>query len=166
MRSIPPGASHTESTDTAESPLTSGARRLRDALRQTTRPMRRSHPAGPALEGPSAAMFSGIRNRLIFWYVGVLAAILLLVGIVLYVAMQQTLFNQVNSNLTASALLWRDAWQENFVHQDPTPVCQDQPAINSINNQLLQLDTPYFSCFDSHANSYFEASCQSPTLNP
>jgi signal transduction histidine kinase len=105
-------------------------------------------------------MFSTIRNRLIFWYVGVLAAILLLVGIVLYVAMQQTLFAQVNSNLTKGAQLWRDAWQ------DPTPVCQDQPAINSISNQLLQMDTPYFNCFDSHATSYMGANCQPPLLNP
>jgi signal transduction histidine kinase len=128
--------------------------------------MRRSDQTGPALEGLSAAMFSGIRNRLIFWYVGVLAAILVLVGVVLYVAMQQTLFAQVNTNLTTSSKLMRRAWQENIVHQDLTPVCQDQGAINSISNQLLQLDTPYFTCFDSHANSYSEAYCQSPFSNP
>jgi signal transduction histidine kinase len=166
VRSIPPSTSHAESTDTGESPLASGARRLREALQQTSHPMRRSEQTGPALEGPSAAMFSGIRNRLIFWYVGVLAAILLLVGVVLYVAMQQTLFAQVNTNLATSGQLMSRAWQENIVHQDLTPVCQDQGAINSISNQLLQLDTPYFTCFDSHANSYSEAYCQSPFSNP
>jgi signal transduction histidine kinase len=139
---------------------------LRQAIQQTTHPMRRNDQTGAALEGASASMFSRIRNRLILWYIGILAAILLLVGVVLYVAMQQTLFAQVNTNLATSGRLMSHAWQENIVHQDLTPVCQDQGAINSISNQLLQLDTPYFTCFDSHANSYSVAYCQSPFSNP
>jgi signal transduction histidine kinase len=166
VRRSSPSTPDSESTDTGESPLTSGARRLRQAIQQTTHPMRRNDQTGAALEGASASMFSSIRNRLILWYIGILAAILLLVGVVLYVAMQQTLFAQVNSNLATSGRLMSHAWQENIVHQDLTPVCQDQGAINSISNQLLQLDTPYFTCFDSHANSYSVAYCQSPFPNP
>jgi signal transduction histidine kinase len=127
--------------------------------------MRRSDPAGPVLEGPSAAMFSGIRNRLIFWYVGVLAAILLLVGVVLYVAMQQTLFSQVNTNLVASAQIASRVWQENLA-RDTTPACIDSGDLNAIATQVAQPNFPYFTCFDSRPISYFPPGSQSPYPNP
>ncbi len=58
------------------------------ALGETT------HDSGPATE-----MFAGIQRRLLLWYAGVLAAILLIAGIFLYVTMQQVLLGQVDSYL-------------------------------------------------------------------
>ncbi len=77
--------------NTPESPMTSGIRRIRQTLRQSTRPLRRA-PRPDAVAGPSSAMFTTIRNRLIFSYIAILTAILLLLGLLLYFAMQQTLF--------------------------------------------------------------------------
>ncbi|MGO8951356.1 MAG: sensor histidine kinase [Ktedonobacterales bacterium] len=157
MRTTPPHTSDDGdggSSDTRLSPLASGAHRIREALQQTTRPLRRSDQPGAAMSGASSAMFSTIRNRLIFWYVGVLAAILLLVGIVLYVAMQQTLFAEVNSNLATSAQIVSRAWQLNQEGNDPTPICLDNPTLRNISNQLAPLDTPYISCFDNRSNPY------------
>src|SRR5690242_3914277 len=59
---------------------------------------------------PAAAMFAHIQRRLLLWYAGVLAAILLLSGIVLYAAMQQLLLGQIDSSLahTVQSVLYQD----------------------------------------------------------
>ncbi len=56
----------------------------------------------PRDAGPAAGMFAGIQRRLLLWYAGVLAAILLLAGIFLYAAMQQVLLGQVDGSLSHS----------------------------------------------------------------
>ena len=89
-------------------------------------------------------MFSHIRNRLILWYIGILAAILLLLGLVLYFAMQNTLFAQVNNDLATNAQVLGRAWQINFARQDPKPICLDTPALDSI---AAQVDVLYYTCF-------------------
>jgi signal transduction histidine kinase len=129
--------------DTSTSSLATGAHRLRDLLRQSTHPLRRQPPPS-AMGGPAVAMFTGIRNRLILWYIGILAAILLLLGVILYFAMQQTLFTQVNNDLMANAQVLGRAWQVNFAQQDPTPICLDQGARSSI---ATQLDVTFLTCF-------------------
>lgn len=53
--------------------------------------------------GPSSALFAGVRRRLTFWYVGVLAAALLLAGGVLYVGVRYTLLNNVDTSLVEAA---------------------------------------------------------------
>ena len=128
----------------------SGAHRLREALRQTTRPLqrlRRDDQSIASTSGASSAMFSHIRNRLIMWYIGILAAILLLLGLVLYFAMQNTLFAQVNTDLATNAQVLGRAWQINFAHEDPKPICLDQGALDSIAEQL---DVPYLHLLLRH----------------
>jgi signal transduction histidine kinase len=56
----------------------------------------------PRDAGPAAGMFAGIQRRLLLWYAGVLAAILVLAGIFLYAAMQQVLLGQVDGFLERS----------------------------------------------------------------
>jgi signal transduction histidine kinase len=143
----------------------STAARLREILRQSTLPLRRlSLPT--SANGPSAAMFTGIRNRLILWYIGVLAALLLLLGILLYFAMQQTLFTQVNNDLVSNAQVLGRAWQVNFTQQDSTPVCLDRGALSNIASQL---DVIYYTCFyvtnSTSAVSVWPQSSQ-PTQGP
>jgi signal transduction histidine kinase len=114
-------------------------------------------------------MFTTIRNRLIFWYIGILAALLLLLGLLLYFAMQQTLFAQVNNNLVASTQFVSRAWQENYAHNDPVNICQDRDPTtqNAIGSELVQLNVPYLSCFDDHPVSYYPPSyCQAAYPNP
>ena len=125
-------------SDSSTSSLATSARRLREVWRQTTHPLRRLPPPA-AVGGPAVAMFKGIRNRLILWYIGILAAILLLLGILLYFAMQQTLFTQVNNDLMTNAQVLGRAWQVNFAQQDPKPICQDTGALGTI---AAQLDAP------------------------
>jgi signal transduction histidine kinase len=150
--------------NTPESPVTSGVRRIRQALLPGRRVSRLE-----AIAGPSSAMFTTIRNRLIFWYIGILAAILLLLGLLLYFAMQQTLYTQVNNNLAASSQFLTRAWQINFVRNDPVNICQDQDqgTQTAINSELAQLNVPYLTCFDARPVSYVAPSaCQSPYPNP
>jgi signal transduction histidine kinase len=161
MRSVPPTAS-----ESGSSPHMSSAQRLRDALRQTTRPLqrlRRDDQSIASTSGASSAMFSHIRNRLILWYIGILAAILLLLGILLYFAMQQTLFTQVNNDLMTNAQVLVRAWQVNFAQQDPKPICLDTGALGTIAEQL---DAPYWSCFyassPTSATSVFAQSSPPP----
>ena len=171
MKSTPPGnVSDTELQGAEESPLTSGVRRLREALRQTTSPLQRlrhGDQPGAAISGASTAMFSTIRNRLIVWYIGVLAAILLIVGIVLYVAMQQTLVGNVNNNLATTAQIASRVWQQNILDRgDLTPLCQDGGAGSIFQSDVESLGisyTLYVACFNSTANLYGPATSGSGT---
>jgi signal transduction histidine kinase len=85
----------------------------------------------PQDAGPAAGMFSSIQRRLLLWYAGVLAAILLLAGIFLYAAMQQVLLGQVDSSL------------EYNVHRivDLNPGACDLP-------DFARQNIPYAACFD------------------
>jgi signal transduction histidine kinase len=51
---------------------------------------------------PAAAMFAGIQRRMLLWYAGVLAGILLVTGLVLYLAMQQVLLRPIDQGLIAA----------------------------------------------------------------
>lgn len=60
---------------------------------------------------PSARMFARIGYRLTLLYVGVLAGILLLAGLLLYVAMQQVLLSPVGDTLTMTGQRLADGWR-------------------------------------------------------
>src|SRR5579872_1633377 len=53
----------------------------------------------PSAAESTSVMFAGIQRRMLLWYAGILAAILLIAGIVLYGAMQQLLLGQIDSSL-------------------------------------------------------------------
>ncbi len=52
---------------------------------------------------PGAALFAGVRLRLTLWYIGVLAAVLVIAGTVLYLGVRQTLLHTVDQTLAAAA---------------------------------------------------------------
>ena len=52
---------------------------------------------------PSEVMFAATRSRLTFWYTGVLAALLLLSGILLYFSMQVALLGPIDGRLMGNA---------------------------------------------------------------
>ncbi len=83
---------------------------------------------------PSTRMFSGIQRRLILWYSGVLAAILIVAGTLLYVGMQSELFGPVDTFLTSSAQVLSSGWQA-----DGIPPCLEGHA------QVA----PYVACFSA-----------------
>lgn len=60
---------------------------------------------------PAEAMFQGIRWRLTLWYSGVLAAVLLLLGISLYIGMREALIAPVNDQLHDDARGLVSTWQ-------------------------------------------------------
>ncbi|HKD74555.1 MAG TPA: ATP-binding protein [Ktedonobacterales bacterium] len=65
----------------------------------------------PRAADPSARMFQTIQRRLILWYGGVLAVILLVAGILLYVSMQNVELSPINSQeIQATQGLTRE-WQ-------------------------------------------------------
>jgi signal transduction histidine kinase len=76
----------------------------------------------PRSSDPSARMFQSIQRRLILWYGGVLAAILIVAGILLYVGMQNELFAPINSLETGAVQALTREWQ-----QDGVPPCIDGP---------------------------------------
>src|SRR5215469_9270251 len=65
----------------------------------------------PRAADPSVRMFQTIQRRLILWYGGVLAVILLVAGILLYVSMQNVELSPINSQeIQATQGLTRE-WQ-------------------------------------------------------
>ena len=64
---------------------------------------------------PSRQLFGGIRRRLTLWYSTVLAAVLALSGLVLYLAVQDSLLSPINSQLQLDAKAVSGAWQANWV---------------------------------------------------
>ncbi len=86
----------------------------------------------PGAGDPSARMFQSIQRRLILWYGGVLAVILLIAGILLYVGMQNELFTPINALETGAVQNLAREWQ-----QDGIPPCIDGP------NQAA----PYIACY-------------------
>jgi signal transduction histidine kinase len=61
---------------------------------------------------PSARVFSRIRWKLTLWYSGVLAAVLLVIGVALYVSVKHTLLDAVDSDLrTRTVTQWNASLQ-------------------------------------------------------
>ncbi len=61
-----------------------------------------------AMVEPSGALFAGVRRRLTLWYVGVLAAALLLAGGVLYFGVQHTLYQNLDDTLASGVRPFND----------------------------------------------------------
>jgi signal transduction histidine kinase len=111
-------------------------RRLRWAARAAL-PWRRKRESDP-----SAAMFAGIRRRLTLWYSGVLAAILLLAGVLLFVGVRAALLNPVTGYLTDSAQQISAAWQ--------TPPPDAQPGSHAPSCHVPRsavVHVPYIACY-------------------
>jgi|SRR5579871_932586 signal transduction histidine kinase len=144
---------HITNARTALSPVTTSVRRIRQKLRDTAQRVSRPKPTKDVV-GPATTMFTTIRNRMIFWYVAVLAVILVLLGIVLYVTMQNTLLGDVNNELAQGAQVAGYTWQQDFHH--PGENCATPDVYSDINSRLGLLNLPrpvYFTCFDGSANS-------------
>src|SRR5215469_8505051 len=84
--------------------VTTRAQQLAGAAVERVR--RTTHPADPA-----AALFQRIGWRLAAMYAAVLAAMLLVMGLVLYLGVQQALLGPVTDNLRSGADQISTAWQ-------------------------------------------------------
>jgi signal transduction histidine kinase len=85
--------------------------------------------------GLAAAMFAGIQRRMLLWYAGVLAGILLLAGLVLYLAMQQVLLRPVDAFLSETV---QGVTQEAMEHG--VGACDLPPFAHQ--------GIPYSACYD------------------
>lgn len=83
---------------------------------------------------PSAHLFQGIQRKLILWYGGVLAAILIIAGVVLYVTMQHELLRPANDYLVKTSQFVGADWQ-----RDQSPPCLRFPPDA----------VPYMACYDA-----------------
>jgi signal transduction histidine kinase len=112
-----------------------------------------------------AVMFRGVQRRLVLWYGGVLAAILLLSGVVLYSAMQQELLGPVDNVLAKGA----QAMQRETIEHGVEPCEAPLFAVQGI---------PYIACYDATGSliaapgpssavpAFLSTSLAAQTLNP
>jgi signal transduction histidine kinase len=82
-------------------------------------------------------LFAGVRRRLILWYAGVIAAVLLIVGIVLYSGTRQIDAARTNGMLQRAAQGMSRAWQDFAV----------APCLPLGDTPLLPHDVPYLACY-------------------
>jgi signal transduction histidine kinase len=116
--------------------------------------------SAPAQADPSAQMFTGIRRRLTLWYSAVLAAILLLSGLLLYLGMQAVLLGPVTQVLRDEAQRRALLWQEQSVPpryclpilRESLPVaCYDASGKLIGSNQLASFTPAFLSTSLAHA---------------
>ncbi len=98
----------------------------------------RERVRGASSADPSVAFFQGIRRRLALWYCGVLAAILIVTGLVLYVGMRRALFDPVDQANTRAAGLLEQAWTTTRV----------PPCLEDFNRQVRVL--ALYACYDAN----------------
>jgi signal transduction histidine kinase len=85
-------------------------------------------------------MFAATRRRLTFWYTGVLAALLLLSGILLYFSMQVALLGPIDGRLKDNANFLAAYWKSTG----------NQPCtLHLRTNQQATGGVPYIACFDA-----------------
>src|SRR5579862_7566372 len=89
---------------------------------------------------PSDAMFAATRRRLTFWYTGVLAALLLLSGILLYFSMQVALLGPIDGKLKEDAIFLADYWESTGEQPCTVHLRTNQQAYNVV---------PYIACFNA-----------------
>jgi signal transduction histidine kinase len=94
-----------------------------------------------AMADPSARLFAGIRRRLTLWYTGVLGAILVVAGLLLYLGMREALLAPVDTALRLRVVELQNQWQQTGVMP---PACL---------GVLFHHETgPIFiACYNSHA---------------
>lgn len=91
---------------------------------------------------PGSAMFARVRLQLTLWYTLALATILLVAGLVLYVAMQQVVLGPVDGTLVEAANHASGDWR-NQTHFFAAPVsCQDV-----LQHTSRELPVPYTACY-------------------
>ena len=93
------------------------------------------HALWPATFDPSVKLFRDIQWRLLAWYTGVLATILLFAGVVLSLGMQHQLFDPVNNYVQTSAQDLSQEWQQTHI----PPCLEHRPFA-----------TPYVACYDAN----------------
>ncbi len=84
----------------------------------------------------AGGLFRGIRRRLTLWYAGVLAAVLLLAGIIIYNGTQRIVTAHTTQALQDTAQHLKIGWLKNF--DDPIPHFCNGPGFT---------DAPYIACF-------------------
>jgi signal transduction histidine kinase len=86
---------------------------------------------------PAHLLFEDVRRRLIFWYAGVIAAVLLVAGIVAYSGTRQIDAARTNGMLQHAAQTMSHLWQ----------AIGTAPCLPLNNNPLLPHDVPYLACY-------------------
>ncbi len=103
----------------------------------------RSKPHRPRAQNadPSEAMFAATRRRLTFWYTGVLAALLLLSGMLLYFSMQVALLGPIDGKLKENADFLAAYWRSTG-----DPPCNLHLRVSQQADNVV----PYIACFDTN----------------
>jgi signal transduction histidine kinase len=104
--------------------------------------LRGKRAVAAAAADPSQRLFAGTRRRLSLWYTGVLGAILVVAGVLLYLGMSEALLAPVTSVLQLRAAALQTDWQQTGVMP---PACSDAPYRRD--------SAPIFvACYDSHGS--------------
>ncbi len=92
-------------------------------------------------------MFASTRRRLTFWYAGILAALLLLSGVLLYLGMQVVLIGPIDGRLKTNAQSLSSYWQATGMQP-----CTLHRHITPSEDNVV----PYIACFDANG-AYLDA---------
>ena len=128
-----------------------------DALRTTGSWARGLTKSSRASDEPSARLFSRIRWRLTLWYSAIVAAALVLSGVVLYLGIQQSLLGPVNTSLKSYAGPAATQWQENLTVAAgaPYPLAVSCP----VEHQPVLV-----ACYNPHGDLLYYPDTFNPTL--
>lgn len=96
--------------------------------------------ANAATTDPSVTVFRTIRRRMTLWYCGVLTALLVLAGLVLYFGMQQELFRPVNAANVAVANRFSQLWV----------ATGQQPCATLADFTVRPRGVSLYACYDAH----------------
>lgn len=113
--------------------------RARQFLADRMQTLREWRPNAAATD-PSVTVFRTIRRRMTLWYCGVLAALLLLAGCILYFGMQQQLFRPVNAANATVANRFSQLWA----------ATGQQPCANLTGFDLRPRGVSLYACYDAH----------------
>jgi signal transduction histidine kinase len=96
-------------------------------------------------------MFQRIRWKLTLWYTGVLAAVLLIIGIALYVSLKHALLDAVDNDLRTRAGAQVFAQGQQF-SGDSWPLHDCHPFLPPVYPQDQNEAQQLFACYDAHGN--------------
>jgi signal transduction histidine kinase len=120
-------------------------RGARDIRALASRLRERVAPGPPPSVEPSSEMFASIRLRLTLWYTGVLAAILIVAGALLFFGVQAVLLAPVNYGLQRFAEGYVRHWQSTGLPPDSCP----SPS-NGLPSVVLRPGLVFVACYDAH----------------
>ncbi len=104
---------------------------------------------GAAAREPGAALFQGLRMRLTLWYCAVLGAALVLFSVVLYLGVQNALFDPVGRNIIDHAHMRAIEWNRDSMDH----ACSSNPQSGHFDHPLAdsQLQMPEFvACYSQN----------------